>query len=116
MASISDLVAALRRREGVEAVVVLGRDGLLIDGQTDGLAADDLAAHVPAIVAAGDELGRAASRGGLTTALLEFEEILAIVSALSADALLLVLTRPGAHIGPLLFELRQHREQIASLV
>lgn len=116
MATIRDLVAALRRRDGVDAVVVLGRDGLLIDGQAEGLAADDLAAHVPAIVNAGDELGRAAGRPGLTTAVLEFPETLAIVSALSADALLLVLTRPGSHVGPLLFDLRRHREQLASLV
>ncbi|HLV25223.1 MAG TPA: roadblock/LC7 domain-containing protein [Gemmatimonadales bacterium] len=116
MASITDLVAALRRRDGVAAVVVLGRDGLLIDGQADELAADDLAAHVPSIVSAADELGAASRGGGLTTALLEFNGTLAIVSVLSTDALLLVLTNPGSHIGPLLFELRKHREQIASLV
>ena len=33
MPSIRDLVAAIRQREGVDAAVVLGRDGLLIDGQ-----------------------------------------------------------------------------------
>lgn len=116
MATIRDLVAALRRREGVDAVVVLGRDGLLIDGDTGNLAADDLAAHVPGIVAAADELGRTAAHGQLSTGLLEFQDALAIVTSLSADALLLVLTRPGSHVGPLLFELRRHREQIASLV
>lgn len=116
MASINDLVAALRRREGVAAAVVLGRDGLLIDGQADGLSVDDLAAHVPSIVTSSDELGSAARSGTLSTALLEFNGSLAIVSVLTADVLLLVLTTPGSHIGPLLFELRKHREQIASLV
>ena len=33
MPSIRDLVAAIRQRDGVDAAVVLGRDGLLIDGQ-----------------------------------------------------------------------------------
>ena len=33
MATIRDLVGAIRKREGVEAVVVLGRDGLVIDSQ-----------------------------------------------------------------------------------
>ena len=33
MASIRDLVAALRQRDGVDAAIVLGRDGLLIDSQ-----------------------------------------------------------------------------------
>ena len=35
MPTIRDLVAALRQRDGVEAAVVLGRDGLLIDSQTE---------------------------------------------------------------------------------
>ncbi len=117
MATIRDLVAALRRREGVDAVVVLGRDGLLIDGQAEGgLIGDDLAAHVPGIVSSADELGRAANRGELLTGVLEYGAGLAIVSALSTDAILLVLTSSGAHVGPLLFELRRHREQIAALV
>ena len=34
MATIRDLVGALRQREGVDAAIVLGRDGLLIDSQT----------------------------------------------------------------------------------
>ena len=34
MPTIRDLVGAIRQREGVEAAVVLGRDGLLIDGHS----------------------------------------------------------------------------------
>ena len=33
MPTIHDLVAAIRDREGVQAAVVLGRDGLVIDAQ-----------------------------------------------------------------------------------
>jgi predicted regulator of Ras-like GTPase activity (Roadblock/LC7/MglB family) len=115
--TIRDLVAAIRQRDGVDAAVILGRDGLLIDGQTTaGVAADDVAAHVPAIIAAADEFGAAAGRGPLVTAVLEYPTGLAIVSALSADAVLLVLLQPTANIGQLLFELRRNREHIASLV
>lgn len=35
MPTIRDLVSALRLREGVDAAMVLGRDGLLIDGATE---------------------------------------------------------------------------------
>ena len=50
MANIRDLVAALRQRDGVEAAIVLGRDGLLIDSQVvPGLDAEDLAARIPPI-------------------------------------------------------------------
>lgn len=117
MPSIRDLVAAIRQREGVDAAVVLGRDGLLIDGQlTEGLDADDIAARIPAILSSADELGVAANRGELLTAVLEHRRGLAIVSVLTTDAVLLVLMSPGAAVGQLLLEIRRNRERIAALV
>ena len=117
MASIRDLVGAIRQREGVEAAVILGRDGLLIDSQTvAGVDAEDLAARIPAIIASADDLGAAASRGALTTAVLEHRDGFAVISVLSDDAILLVLVRPQANVGQLLLELRRNRENIASLV
>jgi hypothetical protein len=117
MPSIRDLVNAIRQREGVEAAVVLGRDGLLIDSQSvPGLDAEDLAARIPAIIGPADELGEAISSGALLTAVLEYRTGLAIISVLNADAILVVLVRPEANVGLLLFELRRNREHIAALV
>ena len=117
MASIRDLVAALRQREGVEAAIVLGRDGLLIDSQViPGLDAEDLAARIPAILGPADDFGTAAHRGQVVTIVLEHQQGLAIVSALSVEAVLVVLVQPTANIGQLLYELRRNREQIAALV
>lgn len=117
MTTIRDLVGALRRREGVEAAVVLGRDGLLIDSQTDAsVDAESVAALAPAIVSAADDFSSQGARGLLTTAILEYTHGVAVLSVLSADAILLVLAQPTAHLGTLLFELRRHREHIASLV
>ncbi|MGH7668404.1 MAG: roadblock/LC7 domain-containing protein [Gemmatimonadaceae bacterium] len=117
MASIRDLVAAIRQREGVEAAVILGRDGLLIDSQAvEGLEPEDLAARIPPIVAAANDLGLNSGRGELVTAVLEHASGTALVSNLTRDAVLLVMLAPGAHIGPLLYELRRSRGQIAALV
>ena len=117
MPSIRDLVAAIRQREGVDAAIVLGRDGLLIDGQIDpALDADDVAARIPAIISPADELGAATGRGDLVTAVLEHRAGIAVVSVLSPEAILLVLLNPRANIGQLLLELRRNREHIAALV
>ena len=117
MATIRDLVGALRQREGVEAAIVLGRDGLLIDSQViPGLNAEDLAARIPAILGPADDFGNAAQRGGVMTLVLEHGNGIAIVSVLSVEAVLLVLVQPTANIGQLLYELRRNREQIAALV
>lgn len=117
MPSIRDLVAAIRQREGVDAAVVLGRDGLLIDSQQAGdLEVDDIAARIPAIIGAADDFGSATHRGELVSAVLEHRHGLAIVSVLSVEAILLVLVTPKANLGQLLFELRRNREHIAALV
>lgn len=117
MPTIRDLVGAIRQREGVEAAVVLGRDGLLIDSQTvSDLDAEDVAAHIPSIIAAADEFGAAAHRGELTTAVLEHPRGIAVISVVSPDAVLLVLVQPSANLGELLFELRRNRQHIAALV
>ena len=117
MPTIRDLVGAIRQRDGVEAAIVLGRDGLLIDSQAvANLDPENVAAHIPSIISAADEFGAAAARGALTTAILEHPHGLAIISVLSPEAILLVLVQPGANVAQLLFELRRNREHIAALV
>ncbi len=117
MPTIRELVAALRERDGVDAAVVLGRDGLVIDADgTTALDADALAALVPPVVGAADSMGAHSGRGPLVTAILEHEGGIAIVSVLTLEAVLLVLTRESAHVGPLLFELRRSHHHLASLV
>lgn len=116
MPTIRDLVAAIRRRDGVDAAIVLGRDGLLIDHQADAsVDAENVAAHVPSILQYAEELGAASARGHLLTAVLEYGHGSAVMAAMSADAILLVLVRPSADLGALLFDLRRHRANIAAL-
>ncbi|MDP1891427.1 MAG: roadblock/LC7 domain-containing protein [Gemmatimonadaceae bacterium] len=117
MPTIHDLVAAIRDREGVQAAVVLGRDGLVIDAQalstTD---TENVAAHVPPVLLAAEDLGHASSQGPLQTAVLEHERGYAIVASLSPEAVLLVLALPSVNLAQLLYELRRNRANIASLV
>ncbi len=115
--TIRDLVSALTRRPGVEAAVLVGRDGLLIDGQgspTVGL--DAVAAHVPALVSASEEFSAAVARGHLLTKILEFERGFAIVATLTPDAMLLLLVGSGADLGALVTDIRRHRRHIASIL
>lgn len=117
MPNIKDFTSALRQRQGVDAVLVLGNDGLLIEGfAAPGLNNDDLAARVPALVSEAESLGKATMQGSLNTAILEHQKGYAIVSALADDTLLLVLLRPSADLGGLLFDVRRYRGNIAALI
>lgn len=117
MPQIHELVHTLRQRDGVAAAILLGRDGLVIDGEAvDGLDIEQVAALVPSILQAADDFGAGAGRGSLQTAVLELPGGLAVVSPLTPDGVLLVLAHQNAAVGPLLYELRRHREQMAALV
>ena len=117
MPTIRDVVQALGEREGVEAVILLGRDGLPIDSHTaNGLDTDGLAALVPSLVAACEQLGDAADRGGFGTGLVEYAHGMALITELTDDTLLAVLFAPDTNVGHHLFELRRHREAIAALL
>jgi predicted regulator of Ras-like GTPase activity (Roadblock/LC7/MglB family) len=117
MPSIRDLTVAIRQRPGIEAVVVLGRDGLLIDAQSNiPVNPEDLAARIPGLVASADEIGHTTQRGEMRLALVEHENGYAIVSAVGDDALLCVLTDTTADLGMLLFDVRRHRQAIAAIL
>jgi predicted regulator of Ras-like GTPase activity (Roadblock/LC7/MglB family) len=117
MPTLRDLIDALRARADTAGAVVLGRDGLVVDA--GGLPPDEaehLAAVAPGIAGAGDAIGSAAGQGGLTTAVLEFERGLAVVSVLSPEVLLIVRLAPEADPAALVYELRRHRARLSALV
>lgn len=117
MPTIRDVVRALGRRDGVEAVIVLGRDGLPIDTQTaDGQDAEGVAALVPSVVASCVRLGRAAERGDFGTGVVEYAGGIVVIASVTADALLAIVVGPGTNIGPMLYELQRHRDAIAALL
>lgn len=117
MASIREVVRALASRKGVDAVIVLGRDGLPIDASAaDGIDPDNLAALVPPVIAACDRLGVAASRGDFSMGAIEYRSGKVVLLNLTPDALLAVFVRSDHNIGSLLFDLHRHRNAIASLL
>src|SRR2546428_8172846 len=116
MATIRDVVEALARRGGIDAVVVVGRDGLPIDARAaDGLDAENVAALLPSVINGLAQLGHAGGRGEFGTGVLEFGSGLAFVSLLNADALLVVPVRPSTNLGPLRYDLCRHLLSIPCL-
>ena len=117
MATIREVVEALSRRSGVDAVVVVGRDGLPIDSAArNGIDSESVAAVLPAVIRGMTDLGGAGGRGDFATAVLEFAVGMAVVAVLHSDALLVILVRPSTNVGALLYDLRRHRSAIAGLL
>src|SRR5207248_2371742 len=108
MATIREVVEALSRRTGVDAVVVVGRDGLPIDSRTaNGVDAESVAALLPSVINGMAQLGQAGGRGDFGAGVLEFGAGLALEDRHAPlDAMLLDLHLPDGSGLDLLRELR----------
>lgn len=117
MPSLETALAALGAHPGVEHVLVLGRDGLLIQhAGGGGLDAETVSALTPGIAQAAGDLGRAAGLGDVQTVALKLEAGVALIATLSQDLLLAVLLRDGVGFAPLLRDLAERRGELAGLV
>src|SRR2546429_7108512 len=102
MATIRDVVQALSRRTGVDAVVLVGRDGLPIDSHTqNGVDAESVAALLPSVINGMAQLGQAGGRGEFGTAVLQFGGGGAGGCRRPPRAPLRVPVPPAPHLGPL---------------
>ncbi len=117
MSELDSALSMLRGHEGVEQLILLGRDGLVVrqSGGADG-AEESVAARVPGLVAACEALGRASGQGPFLTAALEFECGTAVVLTLEDDLILAVLLQPQVGFAPLLRELRARRADLVELL
>ena len=117
MATIRDVVQTLGQHDGVETVVVLGRDGLTIDSFTkNGSDPDGVAARVPSLIDACTKLGVAGTRGDFNAGVMEYGKGFVVVSVVTADSLIAIVVQSDTNVGGLLYELRQYRAAIADLL
>jgi len=118
MSQLEEALAALHGHPGVEHLLLLGTDGLIVRHLGDAAAVDvdRVSAMVPEAAAACASLGRAGGQGGFGTGVLEYEAGVAIVTTLSAELLLALFLRPGVGFAPLLRHLRQERPRLVGLL
>jgi len=117
MSQLDDALDRIRSHDGVEHVLVLGRDGLLIQHAGRGeLDPETVSAMVPGVAQAAASLGAAAGTGRAQTVVVRLERGVAVVQELSDDVLLAVLLRGSVGFAPLLRDLAESQGELASLV
>jgi predicted regulator of Ras-like GTPase activity (Roadblock/LC7/MglB family) len=117
MSGLGEVVQRLATRDGVEAVLLLSGDGLPIEHSARGaFEPETVAALAATLTQYATRLGAGASLGELSTAVLEFEDGLLLVARVGTGDWLAILAASEADIGPLLFDLRQHRPALAALL
>jgi len=117
MTQLDSALHALRAHAGVEHVLVLGRDGLLIQHSGEGeLDAETVSAMVPGLAQAAHGLGSSAGMGAAVAVVVQLAAGVAVVSVLSDELLLAVLLRSGVGFAPLLRDVGERRGTLATLV
>jgi predicted regulator of Ras-like GTPase activity (Roadblock/LC7/MglB family) len=117
MTGLAALVHGLAGRSAVDAVLLVSHDGLPIQhAASSPVEPETIAALAATVGQHAGRLGQGAERGQLHTAVLEFSKGLFVLARLGDGDWLALVTRPDADIGALLYDLRQHRPAITSLL
>jgi predicted regulator of Ras-like GTPase activity (Roadblock/LC7/MglB family) len=117
MADLDRTLEDLRGHPGVDHVLILGRDGLLVRHLgAEPLDTDTVSAMVPGIATTAGQVGEASGLGDFSAAVVELERGVAVVVALSDELLIALLLQPGVGFAPLLTRVRRDREVLAAAV
>jgi predicted regulator of Ras-like GTPase activity (Roadblock/LC7/MglB family) len=117
MIELGEVVQSLAGRAGVRAALLLSGEGLPIEHAARGpFDSETVAALAATLAQHAARLGQGAGQGAFETAVLEFGDGLLILARAGADDWVAVLAGSDADIGPLLFDLRQHRAALAALL
>jgi len=117
MAGLGDVLRSLSARDGVQAALLLSGEGLPIEhAAADPFEPETVAALAATLAQYGARLGEGAARGELRTAVLDYAGGLVVLARAGSADWLAILARPGADVGPLLYDLRHHGPALAGLL
>jgi predicted regulator of Ras-like GTPase activity (Roadblock/LC7/MglB family) len=109
MTGLADVLRRLAARDGVQGALLLSGEGLPIQhAGSAGFETDAVAALAASLAQHAGRLGEGASRGELRAAVLEYSSGPVVLARAGTSDWLAILARPGADLGPLLYDLRQH--------
>ncbi len=110
---LKQILSEFLRLEGVSAVVVVGRDGFVIESAISGkIDIEALGAMASTGVGTSEAMGTELGKGQLTQLLVETEKGPILLSPLSADELIAIVADNSGIIGRIRYDLKKNRERI----
>lgn len=119
MAEIDTMLAGIAGIDGVKAVVIAGRDGLMIHGSQKAGGQEDLdalAAISADVVRNVRTLAADMGRDGLDQVIAEFGDGLVLLQPVGEEASLAVTAGPNGNLGRLRFLVRRRAPELGRLV
>lgn len=116
MASLEEALNDLARVQGVRAVVVVGRDGFVVDGVVlnEELDMDAIAAMVASGFGASERVGRELAVGEMSQAAMEYDHGVLVMSLLPDDAVLACIADLTSNLGNIRYQLKKRSSTVAA--
>jgi uncharacterized protein len=114
MPSMKDMLNELIKVEGINTAVVVGRDGFVIDGATNGEGMDVEA--VGAVISTGigtaEIMGRELKVGAMSQGMVEYNDGIIVMGLLGKDAVLACVADAKANLGNVRYQIKKKSPEI----
>lgn len=118
MADLQSLLSELVHVEGITTAVVVGRDGFVINGVSNGAGLDIEA--VGAVISTGigsaEAMGRNLNVGAMSQGMVEYKNGIIVMSFLGSDAILAVVADLNANLGNVRFQVKKKSPEIQAAI
>jgi predicted regulator of Ras-like GTPase activity (Roadblock/LC7/MglB family) len=116
MANLKNQLNDFAKVEGINAAVVVGRDGFVIEGiSNDGkLDVEMVGAVISTGLGSSEVMGRELRVGALTQSMIEFDDGVLVMGTLGKDSLLCLVCQQGANLGNVRLQLKKRAPDLAS--
>ena len=113
MATMKGLLNELVRVEGINAAVVVGRDGFVIEGETNGrLDMEAVGAVISTGIGSAEVMGSALAVGEMTQGMVEYRDGVIVMGLLGNKAVLAVVAGKQANLGNVRYQVKQRAPEL----
>jgi predicted regulator of Ras-like GTPase activity (Roadblock/LC7/MglB family) len=118
MANIKSVLGELVTLEGVNAAVLVGRDGFVIDGVTNRSAMDveGIGAVISAGVGSAESMGRELTVGRMQQGMYEFGDGVIVLSLLGDQAIMAVVADGKANVGNVRYQIKKRTPDLVRML
>jgi len=110
---LNQILAEFLKLDGVFAAVVVGRDGIVIESAVSGkVDIDALGAMASTGMGTAEAMGNELGKGELNQMMVELEKGPILLSPLSKDELIAIVSDTTGNIGRIRYELKKNKERI----
>ena len=116
MANLKSRLHDFVKVDGIQAAVVVGRDGFVIEGISNdgGLDVETVGAVISTGLGTSEVMGRELGVGALAQSLVEFDSGVLVMGTLGKDALLCLVCATGANLGNVRLQMKKRSPELAA--